>query len=376
MNNTLNTFCSLPWVGLDVSPQGSFKPCCKYSNTLASNIDDYFASTELESVKQDFLAGKRPEGCARCWRDEDAGLESKRQLDFKYTFGSVAPELDGLKVISMPFGNTCNLACRICSSSASSRWYTEALRLRDKIPEIVVRDHKKFYKDQTFMTEIVSRTNNPVLFEFPGGEPFLTGKKEHLSFLRDLSKTDASNLKLHYVTNTTIMPDTEFWDIWKLFKNVDLQLSIDGIGSHFEYNRWPADWTQSYKHIKEYQRLQQQYSNIQLSISHTVSIFTVYYLPEFISWCESEGLPDPYLGLLTEPLHYSTKSLPLPVAMAISERLTLPKLEKIARDLLDNNSNDFDKFANYVTIIDDDRKQNFSSTFPELYQLLKEYFNA
>ena len=369
-----DNFCSLPWVGLDISPQGKFKPCCKYSNNIADNINDYIISDELKTLRQDFLDGNKPNGCARCWRDESVGIESKRQLDFKYALNGVMPELDGFKIISMPFGNTCNLACRICSSSASSKWLQEAIKLQDKIPDIVIRDHKKFYKDQAFMSEIINNIQNPILFEFPGGEPFLTGKKEHLSFLENLVKHDVSNLKLHYVTNTTIMPDEEFWHIWKAFKNVDLQLSIDGTNEHFEYNRWPANWGQSYRNIKEYQRLQKEYTNIQLSISHTVSIFTVYYLPEFLNWCQNEELPEPYLGLLSDPEHYSIKSLPSAIANTIASKLTCQTLQPISNDLRTANGKDFDKFVKYVTIIDEDRKQNFASTFPELFELLKEYF--
>ena len=369
-----NNFCSLPWVGLDISPQGKLKPCCKYSNNIAENIDDYFSSNELKSLQQDFLNGNKPKGCARCWRDEDAGIESKRQLDLKYALNGVTPKLDGLKIISMPFGNTCNLACRICSSSASSKWLPEAIKLQDKLPDLVIRDHKKFYKDQDYMSVILNRTKDPVLFEFPGGEPFLTGKKEHLNFLDKLVDTGSSNLKLHYITNTTIMPDDEFWEVWKHFKNVDIQLSIDGIGQQFEYNRWPANWNQCYKHIKQYQQLQKQYNNIQLSISHTVSIFTVYYLPEFLNWCREEELPEPYLGLLSDPEHYSIKTLPISVAKVIADKLLDHGLTAISKDLQEVNSKDFDKFVKYVTIIDEDRKQNFASTFPELFELLKEYF--
>tara|TARA_R110000803_G_scaffold120512_2_gene188574 strand:- start:165 stop:1196 length:1032 start_codon:yes stop_codon:yes gene_type:complete len=343
---------------------------------VATSASDYFASTELAQLKQEFLNGNQPAGCARCWRDEDAGLESKRQLDFKYTFENSVPALDSLKVVSMPFGNTCNLACRICNSSSSSKWLAEETKLKEFIPDIVISDHKKFYKDPVFMADIINRSKNAVLFEFPGGEPFLTGKKEHLSFIKQLASNSPENLKLHYVTNTSIMPDEEFWQAWKPFKNVDIQLSIDGTSEHFEYNRWPADWEHCYANIKEYQRRQQECANIQLSVSHTVSIFTVYYLPEFVAWCEQEGLPEPYLGLLSDPAHYSITALPEQAASAIATRLTGPKLSKIKQDLENNKLSNFDKFINYVIIIDKQRKQNFSSTFPELYQLLKEYFNA
>ena len=371
-----DTFCSLPWVGLDVSPQGEFKPCCKYKNTIATNLDQYFNSDELKSLQNEFINGRKPDGCSRCWQDEDVGIASKRLIDLEYTFQNQHPALDKLKIVSMPFGNTCNLACRICSSSASSKWLQEATSLKKSIPEISVAFHKKFYKDADFMSNIASLSNEAMLFEFPGGEPFLTGLKEHLAFLEELVTGKPQDLKLHYITNTTIMPQPELWTLWKNFKNVDIQMSIDGVGEQFEYNRWPAVWEDCLQNIKQYQAEQKKYDNIQLSISHTVSIFTVMYLPKFLNWCESNSLPAPYLGLLDKPSHYSIAAIPEKAATTIAN---LPEFQKsqllpIKASLLGKRNNCFDKFKNYVKIIDEHREQDFPSTFPELYQLLKEYF--
>ena len=373
-----DTFCSLPWVGLDVSPQGEFKPCCKYQHTIATDIVEYFNSDELKNLQNDFTNGRKPDGCHRCWQDEDVGIASKRLIDLEYTFQNRHPALDKLKIVSMPFGNTCNLACRICNSSSSSKWAQEAIALQKFIPEIPVAFHKKFYKDDEFMSKLASLSNEAVLFEFPGGEPFLTGLKEHIAFLVELIKGTPQDLKLHYITNTTIMPQPELWALWKNFKNVDIQLSIDGVGEQFEYNRWPALWADCLQNIKQYQTEQKKYDNIQLSISHTVSIFTVMYLPKFLDWCDTQELPSPYLGLLTKPAHYSIAAIPEKAAAAIAN---LPEFQKsqllpIKASLFGKRNDCFDKFVNYVTIIDRHRKQNFPSTFPELYQLLKDYFNA
>jgi hypothetical protein len=37
------------------------------------------------NTKQDFLDGKKPEGCSRCWKDEAVKVESKRQRDWNRT---------------------------------------------------------------------------------------------------------------------------------------------------------------------------------------------------------------------------------------------------------------------------------------------------
>ena len=160
------TMCYHPWVGLDISPQGEFKPCCKYKNTVATNIQDYELSTEILQLREDFLLGRKSPGCERCWRDESAGLPSKRTLDNEYIFQNTRPDLSSLKVISIPFGNTCNLACRTCSSHSSSRWTAEAKKLTEFYPDIPIFEHAKFYQDPEFMQNILDRGRNEEVLLF------------------------------------------------------------------------------------------------------------------------------------------------------------------------------------------------------------------
>jgi MoaA/NifB/PqqE/SkfB family radical SAM enzyme len=365
------SFCSLPWTSIDINAQGELKPCCKYKNSIATDIKSYFSSPELQEIKDSFLAGTKPAGCRRCWVDEELGIKSKRQLDLKYVFNDQHPSLDTLKIISMPFGNTCNFACRICGSQYSSFWRSHTQKLQKEFPDIRIYKHNKFYKDKNFTNQILSLSKDVLLFEFPGGEPFLTGVEEHLNFLNSLLKYNPQNLKLHYITNTSIFPESRFWDLWKNFKNVDIQLSIDGTGSQFEYNRWPGKWSECYQNIKNYQVYTQKYSNLQLSISHTVSIFTVYYLPEFIHWCLKEKLPKPYLGLLLEPDYYSVSALPEKIRKTIAKRpeFQIQELKPIKKELELTSPNNLENTIKYIKILDKHRKQNFAETFPEMIDI-------
>lgn len=365
----MGTFCSLPWTGLDIDPQGGFKPCCKYNQTVAQSLDEYESSNELAQLKQDFLQGKRPSGCSRCWQDEDSGIQSKRQLDFEYVFNNQTPNLDSIKILGITFGNTCNLACRTCKSFASSRWRTEEEKLIKIFSEIIVHKHQQFYKDANFIQQILDRTENVMHVEFAGGEPFIAGIDEHLLFLDAIIANRPGDVTLHYVTNTTTFPDDRFWQRWSQFKKVDIQLSIDGIGPQFEYNRWPANWEQCLINIKKYQESQS--GNMQLSISHCVSMFTVYYLPEFINWCQTQGLPDPYLGPVVRPEQYAITVFPNSVKTVIAEKLKQHKLDHIVNLLwTKDDSQLFDKFRNYVIMLDKQRNQSFAQTFPELNQLI------
>lgn len=368
--------CYHPWVGLDISPRGDFKPCCKYNTVISNNLKGYFESPDLEKLKRDFLKGEQPAGCSRCWQDESAGLPSKRTLDNKFIFNNTAPELDQIKSLSLPFGNVCNLACRICDSYSSSKWFTEASKLKSNLPDIKIHAPTNFHKSHEFMQSIKELSNNVLKVDIPGGEPFYADQDIHYDFLKHLVDNDASQTVLHYTTNCTKLPNTSLGELWKEFREVDIQLSLDGIGEYFEYSRWPTKWSDVLDNVKYFQNLESTTRNIKLSISHTVSIFTMMQLPDFIKWTQAQGLPEPYFGLLSRPLFYSITALPFSAKQAIRDRFlseNIPELEPIINAMFaSDDSQQLDKLMQYVKIIDIQRQQSFISTFPELYQLLGE----
>jgi MoaA/NifB/PqqE/SkfB family radical SAM enzyme len=363
--------CYHPWVGLDISPQGEIKPCCKYQNYIDTSLSEYLTNKEVHQLKEEFLEGKRPAGCKRCWDDEDAGLPSKRQIDWKYIFHSQVPNLSPIKVLSLPFGNSCNLACRTCGSYASSGWIAESKKLQKYLPKTVIYKHQKFYQDKNFIDQIKSLCSDIMHVEFPGGEPFLAGVDEHLDFLDFLLEHNPQNISLHYMTNATIFPKQEFWNKWTKFKNVDIQLSIDGIDKQFEYTRWPAKWPEVNGNIQRF--IEERKDNIQISISHTVSIFNVLYLPEFLKWCLKNKLGKPYLGLVSDPVIYSIKTLPPKVKELISNKLNRFIFTEIVSYMNSENlNNEFNTTIKHIKLIDQQRNEFFEKTFPELCQLLKD----
>lgn len=367
----MSKFCSHPWVGLDISPQGEFKPCCKFSTVVSRNISDYQNSELMNRVREQFIKGEQPAECERCWRDETAGIKSKRELDFTYTFDEVTPDLTSIKVLMLTFGNTCNLACRSCSSYSSSSWRNQDKKLLPLLPATKIYNHNRFYQDKKFMSEIRNIATDVIDVGFPGGEPFITGVKEHLEFLDFLLLQDPSKISLRYITNTTVFPNEEFWSRWSKFKKVDIQLSIDGIGAQFEYTRWPAKWSECLPNILEFRNRMS--DKIRITVGHTVSIFTAYYLPEFLIWCLKNKFPKPYLGLVNDPAHYDVRVLPPELKQVISSRLTGSLLEPVAKALVEPDDRcTFDKTVEYIRILDSQRDQSFADTFPELYQLIGE----
>lgn len=376
--NKIENFCYNAFLGLDISPRGDLKPCCKYQHksipkfNILQGISKYKDSKFLKDLQTQFLNNSRPAGCIRCWQEEDAGIKSKRQLDYERhetSFNEHDKSTTIFKNISLAFGNLCNLACRICGPHNSSKWASEMKKTDGK--DYPIHD---WFRDPKVMLDILENTQQAIHFDIPGGEPLLIEIQEHFDLLKKFKENgSAKNISLHYTTNGTSYLKDRHLEIWQSFKEVDIQISIDDIKERFEYNRWPAKWGTVYENIKKFQKLKDQEKNIKLSISFTVSAFTILYADEFYSWCLAEGLPEPWMGRLHDPIYYRCSVFPTAIKKEIKKKLSLSKyseVRKLIEYLKYDDHKHFTNFKKWIDLLDSERNQNFSITFPELSTLL------
>jgi hypothetical protein len=367
-------FCYSPWTNIDISPQGNISPCCKFQtkhylqqfNIQNQSLDDYVDSNLLSEIKNDFEQGKWPRGCDRCRIEEENNIESKRQLDYQRWAEHYAQyQLESKQCItaSIAFGNTCNLKCITCNPYSSSRWQQEYKTIFN-----IDVDHVKFYR-KDFVEKFIKQTPNIVHLDIPGGEPFLSGVPEQQKLLTHYVESgQAKNITLHYTTNATVFPDPVWWDLWKHFKEIDLQLSIDGVGARYEYIRHPANWDTLVLNVGQY--IAKQSENFRLSVSHTVSAYNIYYLDEFVSWCYNQGLPRPWLGRVHEPAHMRPTVWSGEAKQKIINHLNQSTHKDVQNwcILLDNTDDNtlFVQFQKRLHQHDNYRNTNFANTFPEL----------
>jgi len=373
-NKIEKNFCYNAFLGLDISPSGTLKPCCKFGDNsipqfdIKEGISRYKHSEFLKNLQEQFINDKRPKGCVRCWQEEDAGVKSKRQLDYERhetNFNQHDTSTTIFKNISLAFGNLCNLACRICGPTSSSKWSTEMKKIDGKNYAIY-----EWFRDPKIMSDIWEHTQQAIHFDIPGGEPLLTHIQEHFDLLNKFKENGSSKkISLHYTTNGTNYPKDSHLEIWQAFREVDIQISIDDIKERFEYNRWPAKWDTVYENVKKFQKLKDKEKNIRLSISFTVSAFTILYADEFFSWCLAEGLPEPWMGRLHSPTYYRCSVFPAHVKNAIKKKLSSskhPEVKKLIKYLELDDHEHFNEFKRWVAVLDSKRDQNFHRTFSEL----------
>ncbi len=252
----MKPLCLIPWTNIDIAPRGNIAPCCKYEvpnsdslNITENTIQDYKTSENLSKLKQQMLNNEWPDGCIRCYTEEQSNIKSKRQLDYErwqeaydnYT------EDQGFITASIAFGNTCNLKCITCNPSSSSRWRKEYIDLYniDKPPVETI--------DNITSEDIYNALPNAMHFDIPGGEPFLSEVNKQIELLqRYVDSGQSKNMTLHYTTNTQVYPDVKWWSLWENFKEIDIQLSIDGVGNRYEYIRHPAKNTVLLANVDQY----------------------------------------------------------------------------------------------------------------------------
>lgn len=372
-------FCHAPQTNLDISPRGIMSPCCKFRwdrydsppcNINNDSLLDYQQHPVIDEIKKDFDSGRWPLGCERCKIEEDNGISSKRQLDaVRWTDAYQRYNGQGWLTASIAFGNVCNLTCITCGPVSSSRWQQEYMARHG-----IDIQPNYFYK-KNFVDDLLAGAPELIHLDVPGGEPLLSGTKEQFDLMtRLIEQGRAAEISLHYTTNATVFPDPQWWNLWQHFKEVDIQLSVDGVGARNSYIRYPSDWNTVLDNISKYQLQIDQLRNIRLSVSHTVSAYNVYYLPEFFNWCQNLGLPLPWTGRVHTPVPMRASVWPSPAKKLIIDNLRTSSHDDCHRwaGLLTryDDSDHFPAFRSLVKWHDNYRDLDFAATFPELAEFL------
>ena len=332
------TFCLLPWMHLSTRPNGHMRVCCtanassvgptndkvhggevgilkgadgkpanlNTSDFLSSWNNDYMKNTRLQ-----MLRGEKPPSCLKCYKEEDAGHNSKRQWETHYwnkrvdldtvlaetnEDGSIPPKI---RYIDMRFGTKCNLKCVMCSPHDSSLWVKDHQALYPQIENENLKQTMEWNKkgrenDATYNWH----KNNPVFWDqlyeqiphmeqlyFAGGEPLII--QEHYDLLeRVIEMGYAAKIELRYNSNGVEWRD-DLFDLWKHFKLVRFHYSVDNINAMNDYIRYPSDWN---RNLEVFDILDSQTgNNTEVSIACAVQALNIYYIPDFLKWKLEHG---------------------------------------------------------------------------------------
>lgn len=118
-----NYFCNQPWKYRVINiSQDWYKFCCVSPEIKVSNIKDIESDQTLVDVKKSLLDNIPPSKCDYCFKLENKGSLSYRQIVGDSNRNNLT---QGLAVIEVNLENTCNLRCAMCGPMYSSRWVSK-----------------------------------------------------------------------------------------------------------------------------------------------------------------------------------------------------------------------------------------------------------
>ena len=395
---------------------GEALPCCVGKNfkTVQLNrntFSEVWNSDEINEVRRKMLSNEYVELCKTCYDEEKSGIASHR-VRSNESWNKTINKKDVLKNISsgkaytgpvlsldLRIGNTCNLACTMCSPNESTLWIRQMEQLQKNLSYF---DLKKPIKSLTsYLSAQISNSQSHLMkwheredlwedlktqlshvkeIVMGGGEPFLIPSQEKIVNYC-IEKNYAKNIELYYHTNGTLIKK-EFFEKWKHFKKVMLFISLDGVGEKNRYIRYPANWEKLVENIKLVD--EESPKNVESMILCTIQVKNMYYLSELCEWVKSQNFKKVqayyedliYTGLVHEPPYLSIQIYPKFVKEKITKNFQqLTKLygTKANRfqDLVtfmnqEDKSVYLDQFRRYIEGLDKTRKTNFKNTFSEL----------
>ena len=401
MTQQNNSFCPLLFQHLATHPVGSISFCCisdhtngvshsrdfnppKVYNLYKDKIIDIYNGENFRQARLTILDGKTPAPCMVCERNENAGIESKRQQErdkmypsFTKEFaqsitdenGYIAEENLNFEYIELRLGNVCNVACRTCNPYSSSKWapdYDKLSAVNKSFPQFQAHASYRWPEIDAFWLDLEKYIKNVKVIYINGGEPTLI--KQHITFLNRLSSVVNKDIELRYNINATNL-DEEIIEVWNKFNHVNVQCSIDDLDIRNEYIRHPTKWKSV---LKTLDRLQQE--KFDTAITQTVSFMNYSSIPEFYKFFKARNIKI-FHNFVYQPHWMSPNVLPKAFRDEVHVRFRKELPSYMADNLIkgcsaEHNEADWDKAREFTKQLDVIRNQNIVDYLPEFKDLM------
>jgi len=327
-------FCILPWAHLEVMPDGACKACCvaqeavhegrRPFNVAESTLEEIRGSRYMRSLRRALASGERAPVCSYCWDQEKRGETSLRQswngsladavarVSERASRGVGPAEPLPLEYLQVSMGSKCNLACRMCNASYSSRIAEDPVHAKwaprtDRrasllgsgglLPRWSARSAEPragwapgvpwFEQEEFFRAELLEGGSALRFLYVTGGEPFLNESFERLvaeyarrGWARNISLTINTNLFHNEAriraTMESLLP----------FAKCTVGASVDGYGPVYEYIRYPARWDIVERNIRIVRSLAEANANLVLMLAIVVQPYNCLGLVDLLRFAD------------------------------------------------------------------------------------------
>jgi sulfatase maturation enzyme AslB (radical SAM superfamily) len=358
-------YCSIIHGGLNLNFKNSppsAKHCCLRSDHYPLDLADPWNVKNLQHLRQLNQQNKWDLGCQNCKSLEKSNLPSFR-TGMNSGLGIYNKiNLTGPARIDLMFDISCNLACRSCGTHSSTFWQKHLKNHGAWKPPISTPGKKN---------DIITALSNLDLSNlrqlvFCGGETLL-GKDywEIANWLGDNVPNAKQKLTLCFQTNGTQPILEKNYKIIEKFYLVKLHVSIDGIGTKFEYLRWPATWNQvaeNILHLKETVP-----SNVMFVIEETISVFNLPYQHEVDNWVINNFSTNREGDMVNHTKHLAHEIFSLDqMTSDYVAAISTSKYSDFIPPTWQENSAQIQSMIEKIKLEDRRRSQSFAITFPEV----------
>lgn len=227
--------CKSPWVGVLVELNGSVKSCCSgtyyWGNLHDNTIEEIINSPKVINLKQQIIEDQEVDYCSNCRKDEKVSGSSQRGYYDRFTASdellNSATEFK-LRNIDIRWNALCNLNCVYCNEFSSTQW--------QKYKNIPIESARRSYYDHV-LEYINTNSEGLESILLVGGEPLMHIQNKHL--LESVS----TGLPINIITNlSSDLKRCPVFDVLRTMTNVGWDVSLETVGSRFDYVRHGANW--------------------------------------------------------------------------------------------------------------------------------------
>lgn len=344
MHNTTDTKCLAPWMSIHHWPDGNVYPCCLWDsgdpvgNLNEQPLEEIWNAPKLKDARLKMLNGEKVKSCDRCYKLEGTGDSSYRQRInkehsqyenyLKQTNEDGSLDFMNFHLWDLRISNFCNFKCRSCGAGLSSSWHKDAVELG-----LVSKDSKALINinDKTnFLKQIENHYSCVDEIYFAGGEPLIM--PEHYTILDELVKRGKTDVAIRYSTNFSklIFKSKHIFEYWKKFNNLELFISIDGVGKIGEYVRSGYNDIEFAKNVEAFKQSGIKFKHYGYAVTygtlnylHLFDLVLDFIDRDFIDSTKPEsGNRTVFFSPITYPTHYDCKFLPQRFKNQFKKRLT------------------------------------------------------
>jgi len=410
---TSPTFCVRLWQHMHLQASGELLACCLHrggpvrqdgvavSANRQSLMEIWNADT-LRELRRAMVEGQRVTGCEMCYAAEERGGESIRQLDNRKWESNwsnepratidemIASAIDNdfhvpklPSLIDIQATSLCNLKCRMCVSTNSSKIAKDAVQRSWEPPEHFPRDNPAvtwLRSIENLAGELAKDAGSEVReLSFAGGEPLLLREIPRL-LERLIAIGRAPFLSMQFVSNGTVVP--RWLALAQKFRRFDLQISVDGYADDYDYIRFPGRWSKLANHFQLFKTV----PGIYLLATTTIQVNNVLRLTDLFRYLDSIDIN--FVGyLLHRPSYLAVDILPASIRRVAAARLLeyaeadcRPQQRELVRSFAaqieaggdTGDSGLLRDFMLYTNDLDASRGQSIHRTDPELVELLEQ----